>query len=61
MAEESKIINRLEAARRENNTNWMDLMRLASKYAPEAEFKAVIRGIVNKDAEIMKLARELAE
>jgi hypothetical protein len=54
-------ITALETARRENNRNWCDLMRLAAKYAPEAEFKAVMRGIVNKDAEIMKLAKELAE
>ena len=56
-----EVINKLEKARRENNKNWMDLMRLAAQYAPKYKFKAVMRGIVNKDAEIMELARRLAE
>ncbi len=54
-------IDKLEQARKENNTNWCDLIRLAQTYAPEDEFKAVMRGIVNKDAEIMGIARELAK
>jgi hypothetical protein len=57
----SDKIDSLERARAENNKNWMDLLRLAEKYAPADEFKAVMRGICNKDAEIMTLARKLAE
>lgn len=34
-------IDALERARSENNQNWMDLMRLAQKYAPESEYGSI--------------------
>ena len=55
-----KTIDRLEETRRQNNVNWCDLIRLAAKYAPAKEFKSIMRGICNKDKEIMRVARELA-
>lgn len=56
-----KDIDTLEKKRKENNKNWVDLIRLAAKYAPKTEFKSVMRGICNKDKEIMKVARKLAK
>ena len=33
--EKLKIINKIEKVRSKNNTNWMDVLRLAFRYAPE--------------------------
>lgn len=55
-----EIIDRIEAIRGRNNKNWMDLLRLAFKYAPQ-EAAAVMQGIYAEDQEIARLVRMLAD
>ena len=31
----SKIINKIQLLRKKNNINWMDILRLAMKHAPD--------------------------
>ena len=54
------IIDDLEEARRRNNCNWMDLVRLAFKSNPIAA-KGIMKRICDADHEIMDIARKLAE
>jgi catechol 2,3-dioxygenase-like lactoylglutathione lyase family enzyme len=55
----AQIIDRMEAARSENNTSWMNLVRLAYRTAPD-EAAAIFRKIEAKDAEILNLAQSSA-
>lgn len=52
------IINAVERARRENNRNWMRLLRLALTHAPK-EARATLKKINAKDREISRLLRRL--
>jgi len=56
----AQIINRIEKARSENNTNWCDLIRLVYAVAPDRA-RAIFRRIEEKDAEILKLAQSSAD
>jgi hypothetical protein len=60
MKDYNAIIDQIEAVRRKNNKNWMDLMRLAFKHAPE-EAAAIVADIYREDGEISALAAQLAE
>ena len=51
--------DRIQGVRSENNKNWMNLMRLAFKYAPE-EAKEIMKDISKCDQEVTKLTKELA-
>ena len=55
-----KIINKIEKIRSKNNTNWMDLLRLAFKYAP-VEAKKLIKKINRDDKKISNLLRKLGK
>lgn len=55
-----EIIDRIEEIRGRNNKNWMDLLRLAFKYAPH-EAAAVMAGIYAEDQEIARLIGMLAD
>ena len=55
-----KIINKIEKIRSKNNTNWMDLLRLAFKYAP-VEAKKLIKKINKDDKKISNLLRKLGK
>ena len=48
-----KIIKQIEKIRAKNNVNWMNILRLAMKYAPE-ETKKILKKINNYDNKISK-------
>lgn len=54
------IIDQIEAIRSRNNKNWMDLLRLAFKHAPD-EAAEILAGIYREDQEISKLAKLLTK
>ncbi|WP_206086520.1 hypothetical protein [Ollibium composti] len=58
MKDYNAIIDQIEAVRRKNNKNWMDLMRLAFQHAPE-EAAAIVADIYREDGEISALAAQL--
>ena len=47
----SKIINKIQLLRKKNNINWMDILRLAMKHAPD-ETKKILKNIDNYDKKI---------
>tara|TARA_R110000851_G_scaffold217050_1_gene369943 strand:+ start:204 stop:407 length:204 start_codon:yes stop_codon:yes gene_type:complete len=54
-----EIIDEVEQIRTKNNVNWMDILRLAFKHAPEDARK--LMGKVNEhDGRISDLLKELA-
>ncbi len=56
----SKIINKIEIIRAKNNRNWMNILKLAFKYAPK-EAKEIMADISKCDQEINELTKRLAE
>jgi hypothetical protein len=58
--DQSHLIDKIEEVRAGNNFNWMDIMRLALKVAPE-ETKEIIKRIVKADKEIKNLLEELVK
>jgi len=54
------IINQIQEIRTRNNKNWMDILRLAFKHAPD-EAKKIIANITECDAEINRLSKKLSE
>jgi hypothetical protein len=54
-----EIIDEIQSIRTKNNANWMDILRLAFKYAPD-EARELQRKITQMDNRISKLADELA-
>ena len=50
-----KIIDQIENIRKKNNTNWMNILRIAFKYAPK-ETSRIFSRINKKDKSISKLA-----
>ena len=61
MSEKYKlIINQIEKIRKKNNTNWMDLLRLAFKSNPK-EASRIMSKIYQDDARISKLAKKLSK
>ena len=53
-----KIIDKIEKTRTKNNINWMNILRIALKNAPEETIK-VLQEINNKDKKISQLSRLL--
>lgn len=58
--EKLKLIDQIEAIRTRNNVNWMDLLRVAYKSAPE-ETKVLIKRINTDDNRISELFAKLGE
>ena len=54
------IINKIEKIRSKNNVNWMDLLRLAFKYAP-VEARMLIKKINRDDVKISNLLKKLGK
>lgn len=54
-----EIIKDIESVRAHNNTNWMDLIRLAFEHAPN-EAKTIMSAINKDDAKVTKLLEELS-
>ena len=47
----SQIINKIQLLRKKNNINWMDILRLAMKHAPN-ETKKILKSINSFDKKI---------
>ena len=47
----SQIINKIQLLRKKNNINWIEILRLAMKYAPN-ETKKILKNINNYDKKI---------
>ena len=54
------IINKIDIIRSKNNKNWMDLLRLAFKYAPK-EAKKILKKINQHDKKISNLFNEISK
>ena len=53
-----KIINQIEKTRKKNNKNWMDLLRLAVRKAPN-EARIILKKINKEDRVISKLLSKI--
>ena len=53
------IIDEIEKVRSRNNVNWMDILRLSFKHAPD-ESKKTMAKINNEDDEISRLFKKLS-
>ncbi len=60
MTDYAAIIDQIEAVRSKNNKNWMDLLRLAFKHAPE-EAAEIMAGIYRDDSQISALVAKLTK
>lgn len=56
---DKKILNEIKKARVKNNSNWMDLLRIAIKANPK-DTKKVLKNINNLDKKISSLLNKLA-
>jgi hypothetical protein len=54
-----EIIDAVEAVRTKNNKNWMDILRVSFKHAPE-EARPILAEINKSDGEISRLLDKLA-
>lgn len=54
------VIDEIEAIRGKNNKNWMDLLRLAFRLAPE-EAAQIVAEIYRDDQRISDLAKKLTD
>ncbi len=55
-----KIIDEIEQVRTRNNVNWMDVLRLAFRHAPD-EARVLMKKINEEDGEISELLSKLGE
>ena len=55
-----KIIDEIEKVRTKNNMNWMDVLRLAFKHAPE-EAKKLMKKIDYEDNRVSELVKKLSK
>ena len=55
-----KVIDQIESIRKKNNKNWMDILRIAFKFAPE-KTSIVFAQIHDQDKKINLLAKKLTE
>ena len=53
-----KIIDKIEKVRKKNNKNWMDILRIAFKFAPDESSK-VLSQIYKEDRRLNTLAKKL--
>lgn len=56
----SKIINKIEKVRSRNNTNWMNILRLAFTHAPK-DARKLIKKINIDDKKISNLLKKLSK
>ena len=56
----SSIINEIQKTRSKNNTNWMNILRLAFKFAPEESSK-IMKKINFHDKKISNLIKKLGK
>ncbi len=55
-----KIISKIERVRKNNNKNWMDILRTSFTYAPIKTAK-IMSKIYSDDSRISKLAKRLTK
>jgi len=55
-----EIIDKIEQIRSKNNINWMNILRLAFKYAPD-EAREIVSKINSDDQRISDLLKKLSE
>ena len=55
-----EIIDEIEKVRSKNNINWMNILRLAFKYAPD-EAREIVSKINSDDQRISDLLKKLSE
>jgi|TARA_B110001452_G_C14894691_1_gene312699 hypothetical protein len=55
-----KIIKQIENVRKKNNVNWMDILRVAFKYAPK-EAATIMKRINTADKKVSSLVNKLAK
>ena len=55
-----KIISKIERVRKNNNKNWMDILRTSFTYAPIKTAK-IMSKIYSDDSRISKLVKRLAK
>ena len=56
----NKIINQIKKIRSRNNVNWMNILKLAFKYAPKEAGK-LMKKINNDDKKISNLVNKLTK
>ena len=59
MKKNLKILKKIENIRKKNNSNWMDILKIAFKYAPEETAKTMAQ-IYKEDSNISKLTKKLS-
>jgi hypothetical protein len=57
---DSEIIDEIQKVRTKNNKNWMDILRVAFKYAPE-EARSILAEINKSDGKISGLLDQLSK
>ena len=55
-----KINKQIENVRKKNNVNWMDILRVAFKYAPK-EAATIMKRINTADKKVSSLVNKLAK
>ena len=56
----SKVIDQIQKIRSKNNVNWMNILKLAFKFAPKQASK-IMNQINSDDKKISKLLRKLGK
>jgi|TARA_B100000768_G_C11062884_1_gene283247 hypothetical protein len=54
------VISKIENVRKKNNKNWMDILRIAFRYAPNEAAK-VLAEIYKEDKKLNSLAKQLTK
>ena len=56
----NKIITKIALARKKNNINWMNLLKISIKYAP-SQSKKILRDINSQDKKISQLLQKITK
>ena len=56
----NKIIAKIALARKKNNINWMNLLKISIKYAPN-QSKKILRDINSQDKKISQLLKKITK
>ncbi len=54
------LINKITDARKKNNINWMNLLKVAIKHAPK-QSKKILKNINQQDKKISKLLKQITK
>ena len=57
-SDSNKLFKKIETIRKNNNKNWMNLLRLAYKNDPKNTVK-ILNNILTKDNQLIKIAKQL--